>query len=77
MMTKVKGKFIWELSLHTVIDLMSARGALHIFDGALIGEGRSLERVLISKLSKIRIQIFHMRPSIFEKYITFNIDKHI
>ena len=70
----------------TVNELMSARGALktfHIFDRALIGEGHLSERGLISKFSKIGIQIFNMRfkirchLSIFEKYRIFNIDEYI
>ena len=71
---------------------MSARGALetfHIFDRVLIREGYLSERgiyqrgALMSKFSKIGIQIFNMRFKIkchlfiFEKYRIFNIDEHI
>ena len=65
---------------------MSASGALYIFlifDGALIGEGRLLERDAYFEILKIDIQIFHMHfkikyhPSMFEKYRIFHIDEHI
>ena len=58
-------------------------GNFHIFDGALIVEGRLSEGALISKFSKAGIQIFHLcskikyHTSIFEKYRTFNIDERI
>ena len=70
----------------TVNELMSAQGALktfHIFDRVLIGEGRVQRGPLISKFSKIGIQIFNMRFKvkchlfIFKKYRIFNIGEHI
>ena len=64
---------------------MSARGALWIFH---IFMGRVLERGFIGEGAyfetlKYRTSDFHMRfkinyrPSIFEKYIIFNIEEHI
>ena len=70
----------------TVNELMSAWGALKLFTfltGCLLERGIYQRGALISKFSKIGIQIFNMRFKIkchlfiFEKYRIFNIDEHI
>ena len=70
----------------TVNELMSAWGLLKLFTfltGRLLERGIYQRGVLISKFSKMGIQIFNMRLKIkchlfiFEKYRIFNIDKHI
>ena len=70
----------------TVNKLISARGALktfHIFDRGAYWRGAFIRGALISKFSKIGVQIFNMRFKIkchlfiFEKYRIFNIVEHI
>ena len=65
---------------------MSTRALIKLFTfltGRLLERGACWREALISKFSKIGIQIFYMRleikyhPTIFEKYIIFNIDEHL